>query len=59
MEYKAVESGTPEWLEEQVNELLADGWQLHGITMLASTPVGDGSVINNFVQAMRRESKRS
>ena len=55
-EFKMVESRTPSGLEEGVNEMLDDGWMLHGSTMMASTPVGDGSVLHTYVQALVREA---
>ncbi|GAB6898616.1 DUF1737 domain-containing protein [Kineosporia succinea] len=53
-EYKLLHSRGPDRLTEDVNEHLADGWRLHGITMSAPKPVGDGSIQNLFVQAVVR-----
>lgn len=54
-EYKLVESGNPEGLEQGVNDMLEKGWELLGVPMHASTPVGDGTTIHRWVQAVVRE----
>jgi hypothetical protein len=56
VKFKLVSARTSGGLEEGVNEMLEDGWELHGVTMMASTPVGDGSVVHEFVQAIKKDT---
>jgi hypothetical protein len=56
--FKMVEAATAGGLEEGVNLMLDQGWQLHGVTMMATEPAGLGraGVTCRFVQALVREA---
>lgn len=56
-EFKMVESDTAKGLEQGVAMMLDQGWQLHGVTMMATEPRGLGyaGVTCRFVQALVRQ----
>jgi hypothetical protein len=57
-EFRMVEAATANGLQEGVNQLLDQGWRLHGVTMMATElgGLGTAGVTCRFVQALVREA---